>query len=214
MECYVLSTFVASSKISPFHSAMFHGWSTPDLRHNFGGDLSTPLRLKRNCYAMPEIFSPVGNLVVSDRVKAKLGQVPNVAFLPVEYEKLVSFPYEAGKFTALPGELDPLAANPESLLDRLPGDPQLSKAIGPYFEVVSPRISDLQSRYGDLKAHHCSFKNTAVHADLDLLLSRSLLLDNPIVWQFKVVITDRIFEAISQFFNWDYYEVSNITIGD
>lgn len=214
MNCFVLSTFSASNRIGPFHSAMFHGWSTPDLRHNLGGDLSVPLRLKRNCYAMPEIFSPVGNLVVSDRIRNELSWVPNVEFLRVELGKLFSFPYAAGKFTARAGELDPLASNPEILADRLPNKPELRRTVGSYFEIVSSRISDLQMKYGDLKRYNCSFKYTAAHADLELLLSRRLLIDNPIVWQFKVILADRVFDIVSPFLNLDYYEIQELTIGE
>ena len=161
---------------------------------------------------MPEVFSPVGNLVVSDRVKELLHWVPNVEFLRVEFGKLTSIPYAAGQVTARCGHLDPLATTPELFFDRLPDEPALRANVGKYFEVVSPRISDVQGDYKDLREFRCQFTKTVVHADLDLLFSRRLLTDYPIIWQFKVILADRVFEIVSPFVNWDYYEVQEVVV--
>src|SRR4051812_17977665 len=100
MKIHSLAKFTSSDRIDAFHYDMFHGREIGEMEpHDYGGDLSTPLRLLRNTWRIPDVFQPASNLVVSQAARFELEKLRNIALLRVEFAKLISYPYRAGDFT-------------------------------------------------------------------------------------------------------------------
>jgi hypothetical protein len=194
---------------------MFHGISVPDMRHNLGGDLSKPLCLERNVYQIPDIFLPVGNFVVSSRVKEKLEGLPNIAFLPVRFSRLFSFPFRAGDFSYFQTDSflqDPVEYAPEKFFARQENSPSLHSSVGEYYEVIVPRLNDIKARYHHLKRYRYLFEFAVVNSELELELSPELLRDHPAVWQFWNVLSEDVYRRMLPYFNWDYFEMQESEI--
>src|SRR5262249_11428697 len=122
-------------------------------------DLTDIICLSRNGRIVPPVFMPGTSLVVSEIVRQEMGDWPNLAYLPVEFVKLIDYPYQAGDFSyydTTEFKRSPRKADPEMLINRLPDVPPLHATIGKYFEVVVAHIDQASSAYPE--SHEVPFE--------------------------------------------------------
>jgi hypothetical protein len=215
VKAFVIAKFTYSKRINVFHYDMFHGLCNSQGSHLRGDDLSQPLLLSRNGTRIPDVFQPGITLVLSARAKAALEGLPNVAFLPVEFVKLVDYPYQAGDFSyyEIPAfQLDPAKANPETLIHRLVDQPEMHERTSPHYELVIPKLRDVVDQFAMERKIQCELKMTPVHGKLQLRLSGQLLQRYPIVWQYHNILSEEAFSRLDPFIDWDYFEKAELDV--
>jgi len=220
---HVLWTVTASARTNVFHTKMFHGQLEPrgpvaatSQEHFLGSDVSQPLCVRRNGWRVPDVFEPVlGGLIVSERVRRELEDLPHVEFLEVVFTKLVDYPYYAGDFSYYdrPEFLhDPVGEDPERLLDRLPDVPEMHKTIGRYYELVLARHWQVKDRYPDLVKAYFQTSPLVTVETHEIDLSTELLSDYPILNVIEgIMFRADVFERVERFIDWDYFAKSPVT---
>jgi hypothetical protein len=216
---YIVDKFVSSERINVFHYHMFHGKTIPiesgetSYSHLMGDDLSQPVRIIRNGWRIPDISSPSGSLIVSGRVKELLHGVPNVAFLPVIFEKLVDYPYHAGDFSYFDTpqfRANPAKANPATLLERLSDAHELHRRTESYYELVIPRLRDVSLDHKALKEYSVKLQHCMNPVELEI--SATVIQSSPIVWWDATVFHESVFSKIEPYFDWDYFSKATLDL--
>jgi hypothetical protein len=201
---------------------MFHGNCQEDESHKplpshkIGGDLSKPLVLSRNGWFVPDIFKVCTSLVVSSVVKNVLGELPNVIYLPVVFNKLVEFPFRAGDFSYYHTpefRKNPRSADPETLIKRLPNVPRLHSQIGNYFELVIGNHHFVKDKYPDRRQIQYSFPYLGGQEPATLEVTEELLASYPIMWaDGGFVFVEHLFDRIREYLDLDYFTVTEVAV--
>jgi hypothetical protein len=201
-----------SLRISQFHYHMFHGILGPQaarVRDRATGEMC--LNITRNVHKIPSLFMILSNLVVSEAVKDALRGVPHLHFRPVVFSKLVDYPYQAGEFSPDPEFGNLPFARPVDFLLGLPAARGLQHSVGPYFELEAPSHAALEEHYPDLDTVVCRMRR-ATTPKMKLRLSKEMLTDYPVLWWDHFFFRQDMFGLIEEYFNWDYFEKSELIL--
>jgi hypothetical protein len=180
---------------------MFHGIVDQRFRpgdNNLFEGPVRPLRLKKNTYGIADVLKPHRNLVVSERVKQRLGDLPNVQFAPVEFTVLFSLPYRVSDWSPFEGDYHEVMER----LNSIPDDPRLHESVPEFYEVIAPRHEKVAPRF--------SSSDSIIQSPLDgrplsVAVSRSMLEEFPVLWtregiMLSAIAFDRLRDAIDPVF--------------
>lgn len=201
--------------LDTFHHDMFHGVAertgATDQAYHVGVPLTHKLHIQKNVYNMPAIFSADAHLVLSQEVREKLEALEHIAFLPVVFDKLFSYPYKQHDFSYW--ERMPYASG-EKLLARFPHDPSLEGRIPPYYELIEIRRMDIVRNYRKLKCvplqqHRLDCNEPDQE---DFYFSDEMLQDYPVLWEFGHILNRRAFEILKPYIDPVYFVVAHYTV--
>ncbi len=222
MRAFAIKSSLLNPEMSIFHYLMFHGQPTAkrslqrERNPRLGDDLSRPLYLERNGHLIPQVFEPLGSLVVSEEVKSRLIGITNITFLQVVFHKIVDFPsYSFGDFSFEKNSAYKNVigrARLDRFLDRLPDVPAMHEGLGNYYELIVPRLGDLVHGYTSLRRITCRLPFAAAIQEIKLSLSTKLLKDYPIIWDAYYVFNEDAFERISPHLDRNYFGVAELKI--
>jgi hypothetical protein len=99
----------------------------------------------------------------------------------------------------------------EHFLRALPDVPALQGKLGQYYELISPRLSDIVKKYPSAKKIVCTMEY-ASHRREKLKLSKELLRDYPIVWSSHTVFSEEAFALISPYLDRDYFDIAELSV--
>lgn len=220
---WVLNHNLGSDHPTDFEQAMFNGayehrgMDSADKRvRTVDFWLDHPLRLYRNAYRIPHLFDPFARLVVSDRVRAGLGELPNIHYSQVEFAVLFWREWEEGVKRAEDEELFEewaLHGMEEWLpvFRKLPHRPDLVPQVGPYWEIVCPQYQHVAPGYAlgrrIMLVHPSRSSNPAgswfseqVH------ISDRLLRDHPFLrTKAGTMIRDDVYDRLAPYVNLRYF---------
>lgn|SRR5262249_58603993 len=214
MKAIVLLRRAATEgRINEYHITLFHGNAEVADRgwlsgsRMLGNDISQPLQLSRNAWRMPDVFQPGLTLIVSSRVRDVLASVPHIKLQLVQFKKLVNMAFQAGDFSYFQSRefrSDPWYYAPDNLIDRLPDTAELHEDVGTYYELLVSKGHEVNGPYEPL---------TLVRFPLDprdpdgeeARISASLLEDYPIIWDGRVIFSERAFALIEPFIDREYF---------
>lgn len=181
-------------------------------RYRPGDEIREPLKVVRNGLIVPEVFSPAGDLVVSERLQHTLKQLPNIAFCPVVFEKLFSYSYSAGDFSfweTIPGYYDD-GEGPERFAATLPDIPEFHCAIGQFYELV------LHHAYSLARSHPWVRPQSIRVEKYDVvnyvILSPDVLRNYPIYEaEYGFILSPAAFHIMDSCFDRVYYHVAAVS---
>jgi hypothetical protein len=209
-------------RIDSFHLYMFHGRARREdvchsynFSHSLGDDLSRPMLISRSASRVPDVSMPSSSLVVSGRVKKALAWVPNVVLLPVRFEKLVDFPYQAGDFSFYDRSdfrSDPMRYGPDTLIERLPDVPALHERVGTYHELVVANAYRIAPNFPGLKVHWVPVDDPRDDELSDVSLAPEMFEQYPILWGSGVLAREDVFAALRPFLDEDYFYLEELAL--
>ena len=214
MKIYIIEKKVVYSRdkdgILSWHANNFHGkWVNKVLgdRGVRDGELDS-LKLEKNAYELKWIFKPERNFVIPDKLRVLLKKFKNVHFVKVEFTKLFLFAYRKNDFS-LPFDT---SVQIDKWFNSVVNDEQLHAVVGDFYELIPEMHDEVVDNYSDL--HDVSFKSVARFGGApNLLLSRSMLSENPVLWSPKGVnVRGDLFDVCESFFLWDYYLKEEVEI--
>jgi hypothetical protein len=215
VKIYVVHKYVGlgpgSGKYDLFHRLLFHGRQQEKnyrLVDPCLGDSYTPLRWNRIGAYVPPVSAPTVNWVVSGQVRAAL-QALSLAFEPVEFRKLVDYPYyKAGDFSydQTPAYRNAVRKDLLKFFEYLPNVPAFHKTVGPYYELVVPRLDDLLPSYRSTTRVLVQMQYS-MPPRVEFSISEEILGDHPIVWDYHHILSERAFSAIEPFLDRDFFEI-------
>ena len=152
-----------------------------------------PLELTRCGSFIPDVFSPLISIVVSEQVKKKLRDLPNIFFAKVKFVKLVKEFYAKNDFSY------PRDGKSE-ILNRFSNAPELYDDVGDYFELIFPTLTEITKQ-----------KWTDEDDDNEprtALITSAIMNSYPIIWDFKTILSDEAYSRLEPFLDKDFYEIS------
>jgi hypothetical protein len=210
MEIHLLATVSGNDRIHWFHTTMFHGKRAVEDLDYFTmsveekKQVSGPLKLVRNGWRIPDFCMPSGLLMVSSRVKEALAGIGTIAFRPVEFVKLIEYPYQAGDFSY--PKTHNRVFDPATLFDQLPDVPRLHKTIGAYFELIHPSIYQVGAQANTDPPTSTLRVPWISYSDSRHQVSQALVNTYPILRAGYLILNEPAFAALSPFIDWDYFE--------
>ncbi|MEZ6147532.1 MAG: hypothetical protein R3B91_19330, partial [Planctomycetaceae bacterium] len=225
-----------SKRVSQYHSRVFHGlshyvnrgvvprwqWRSP-AKTNTNREL---VHVSRSGALVPDVFGArIFELIVSERVRKRLQNVPEIEFNPVVFERLVDVPMPPlGDFTWC--ELEPdgnspddpeSKLNPDYEFTHLPDIEEYHQTIGPYYSLLAPNIHDIIDEYNDTEEvmlHWGEYHKVGVgKSSKPVSLSLKLLKQCPIIRSDAHIFRDDVFGLIAPFLDLDYYAVTMAHLG-
>lgn len=197
--------------------ALFHGIAKrcglnhplpkKEMNPSIHGGVREPLEIIRSGCCAPDVFMPVPWLVVSERVKQSLIDIPNIEFLEVRFRRVVRWDYSVERDQA---RLKSQIADPDHILESLPDEPELYGQYGNYYELLTARIDCVLDRY-DPPTLTALAMNKYKHKSL---LSSQMLRDYPIIWELGHFFNENAYQRISPFIDTDYFDVKEDFLDD
>jgi hypothetical protein len=222
MKIHLLNYITGSDKIRVLHYYMFHGqcvdviekMTWPQLR-----SFKQTLRLARNIWYVPGFFQPSTKklfsqhqLVVVDDLKHCLEQFPSIGFSPVEFTKVIQYPYPVGDFSFYQSELfeQNMDEGPGSLFELLEDVPEAHALALNYHAVRIPYLSEIATAYDDiiqLPELVCFPYPTRT-----IPFSPRLFEDYPIIHYGYLLFSEISFQLVAPFVDWNYYKHMEIPV--
>lgn len=204
------SSFLNAPDIDSFHSLMFHGRNLNDYDRKTGWRLATrpdrTPRLLLNAYRVNHITKAGRAYIVTDAVKQILGDVPNLQFRPVEYEKVYLWPYAEGHFDH--AELEPTVFSDEGqwrFLRKRKHQPELLEDFPNLFEMKLSLNCRIEKKFRNVKHYEQNIGPTPMADPAEGELCPEMLDQYPIIANGNLIISEAIFARIEPFFDWRYY---------
>lgn len=210
----------SSAKLSYLDSIMFHGRIVSDSSPNWRamdaciGDPYQPLHLIRNIRILPDICMPTTTFVVSEELKQKLVPVCHGCELHrVYYDKLIDFPvlpigsdyHESSEYREVIEQ-----SSLKEIMDRLP-DVSSRVSIGAYYELIEPRLTDVNQTYSNLKKY--SIRATTTWTKKDVMLSSECINDYPVLFSSAHFFAERVFRNNRPIFEQDVFRGDRVRAG-
>lgn len=214
--CSIVAIYEKQERVAEYHAKMFHGMAFRPSLEDFGLDqihqegtpqYHLPLQVVREGSAIPDIFCPQGiaydqGLIVAEKVKQQLEEVPNISFGAVNFVRLFEREWEVGNFDFVS---DPLwnkylelrYKDEHWFLMQHPDDWDLRLDNDRFFEVLVPNASQIENRYPDAEL----IRSTPVFGNL----SERMVQENPLIEAGGCLMTEDVFKRIEAFFDWDFF---------
>lgn len=219
MKIYVISHEIGGPwqyEISPIHSILFHGEILNIKESLWRGyeDHKIRMSLRKNVYSMPEVFSPmIGSLVLLDSICSCLASIPNIRFLPVEFETLYFLPYAANDHSITRRFLTP--EKWESYTRKIKHNPALQKAIGTYSEMITHRYHTFIDEFRDSRMESISVDfGPATIDDCEMQVSVDMFEKYPIFVHGYLFCSQKPFEILKDHLDWTYFMYNEIELQD
>lgn len=189
-----------------WHVEMFHGRETLPFRNADPRVLPPPrpLSLRKNIYRMPDVFQPAtaDQLIISERTKTALADLPNLCFLRVRFAEAFEYPFEPADRSHW--ERWPKSTDQIDFLERMPVRDRTGD-LPPYYELVVPRTEDVADRYPDTHPFEIQVEPWP-HSERPIAwLSPELLREYPITWECSWVLSEAAFDRLSPFVDFRYF---------
>lgn len=210
-----------------FYSAMFHGevyragrterrYSDIPVYDPYRVEvlLRHPAELLRNAYAIPPVFKPTGELILSQRTRDAIGEHENLHYSPVSFRHLFWIPWQFGK--ADPDLLrNVLQSSPwDAAFKKRKHRPDLVDAVGPYYELVIYRNRDVPLTFADARPvsiHHPT--ESDLRRPIDVYLSETILQAYPLLWTFNgTIVRHDFFERLRPWLDWHFFAAEEYAI--
>ena len=213
-----LAGYLDNPTIHTFQGEMFcgeniryvNGLLKPD--YNLGEEIKSPMKLIKNVYKMPDLFSPHSTVfVVSEKLRKQLAIFPHIEFVKVEFIKLFEFPYEPNDFSFydIKG-----FKNPESFIKKQRHNKKLKDQIGDYYEMVIARYQDFADKFKNLNTCKLSIDYFDDEEMNELGFSKELLDEYPIFWEWKTILTEPVFDVLKDYIDPNYYFVKQYDLSE
>lgn len=218
MELVALDSCRIPGRTDMLHHGLYHGVAVREDRqfpnspsHNLGDDLSLPLLVSVGANPLREFFQPCTAMVLSSRVKSALAYLSNVAFLPVQFQRLVGLACPAAGDYSIPRHTVKLDST-ISFLGSMPHCPHLLPTE-PYFELVLGNAFRLTS--GDPSAFRRTISMPhASDPKFEVELSAALIEKYPIFWSWVTIFRRDAFDVLDSlgvlepdYFTWTQFAV-------
>ncbi len=203
--------------IHSFHEEMFHGENLryvdgllkPD--YHLGEEIKSPMKIIKNVYKMPKLFSPDLSLVVSEQLREKLSTFPHIEFVKVEFVKLFEFPYEPNDFSFydIKG-----FKTPDKFIKKQRHNKKLKDKIGDYYEMVIARYRDFVDNFKNLSTYKLSIDYFDDEEMNELGFSKELLDEYPIFRKWGTIFTEPVFNILKDYIDPNYYFVKQYDLSE
>jgi len=218
MNVYVMHCpFHKKGKYDIFHYSMFHG----ELKVDKTMTVVNPLSITRNGRIVPDITCPLNHLIVSERARVRLKDLPWVEFRGVVFEKLVDYEWRLGDFShydedsiCRPTPLDEDPGNViETPIQRLPDVPSLHERIGQFYEMLVPmyRDEDVLSAHGATARRTLALPEALEHLSIrEISISQAMIDEVPIFLYYEHFVNDRFLDAVGDLLDKDFFVVAKV----
>ena len=213
------------SGVTDFEYSMFQGAYERDGEFPLDGrprtvqwKLEHPLKLYRNACRMPQLFNPFAGLVVSDRVRAELGKLPNTHYSRAEFAVLFWRGWEPGVSREEDEDKDLYDEWEKHGMEewlpvykKLPHRPDLVAQVGPYWEIVYPQYRLIADKYSGgtrIKVVHPSESDDPDESwfSEEVRISDPLLRDHPFLrTKAGTIIRADVYERLAPYVNLRYF---------
>lgn len=217
MQLIAIMSCLVRGRTDMVHHSLFHGEAVREDKpfphypgHHLGDDLSLPLLVSVGANPLQEFFSPGISFVLSSRVRAALAGLPNVDFLPVQFQRLVNLACPVGDFSIPRHTLD--LGSSLSFLGKLPQCPHLYP-VEPYYELV------IANAYRRAAADPTAYRLTVTFpsqttSDVEIVFNDEILETYPIFWSMATVFRREVFDVLDNlavldpdYFTWTQFTV-------
>ncbi len=221
MKIYIignkLAGYLDNPTIHTFQGEMFHGENIryvdgllkPD--YHLGEEIKSPMKIIKNVYKMPKLFSPDLSLVVSEQLREKLSTFPHIEFVKVEFVKLFEFPYAPNDFSFydIKG-----FKTPEKFIKKQRHNKKLKDQIGDYYEMVIARYRDFADEFKNLNTCKLSIDYFDDEEMSELGFSKELLDEYPIFRKWETIFTEPVFNILKDHIDPNYYFVKQYDLSE
>ena len=201
----------AKSRFNILQYYMFHGKCSRDA----AGNIRTPLALIRNGRLIPDVFCPGLTMVVSERVRRCIEQIPGIAFRDVIFEKLVDFDYQVGDFSyfnTTEYRANPEREDPEMLIERLPDVKSFHESVGRNFELVIPSYEDIRTSHMGDNELTVRIPEAKEHVFLSepFAVTRRMIENTPIFRNGEFFVNGQFLDYTRDFLDRDFFRVEEV----
>jgi hypothetical protein len=133
----------------------------------------------------------------------------------VELTKLVDYPFRKRDFSYFDTKRyrrDPVAEDPETLLDRLPDVSPQHPNIGAFYELLVPRLSSVNANAAGLKT---IIIEDGYYYDprCEVRISAEILTAYPVLSSSYLLLNEPFFARLERYLDRDYFLVKELTVG-
>jgi hypothetical protein len=200
-------------KIEAYHYLMFHGEESPKQTrirpNNIGDNEFVPLILDKNVYSISNIFKTGRNFIISWLLKDKIEnkKIENISFLQVTFDRLYKRVYEAGSQKDMPCDYYEMLKE----IAETPDEPSLHETISPYYELLTPKLSDVQNDYPTYTWNTKSLLNVTKNIQINIPYEKYH--EYPVLWSPEgILMNEDFYSILAPYFDWTYFMISEVII--
>jgi hypothetical protein len=158
---------------------------------------------------------PSLHFVVSQAARDALNGLPGLAFAPVELEKVIYLPYDAGDFSYYDRpdfKRDPLGCGHDTVFRRWPDRPDLYATVGPRYEVIGGDDYLHAPAYPEGRMVELPDPSNVFESEVSPLCAQ-MMIDYSMVDTIRGVgFTLEAFQRVEQFLDPEYFAVIDVRI--